>query len=145
MAWECLGTKDRNSLTDLIYKLMPKIGFDLASYDPEFPQILPEDTLESYLAKINKDLFEVLEDVQPQLGDTCVFAWQHQTSGTLLNNGRILASPVIHDELICPILKGSQCDLHGFRELSEILISGYALVCVVRPTGDIPFHNINTG
>lgn len=142
MAWACRGTEEHNPLTDMILKIMSKMGFEVLEYDTEFPLILQDDTLESYLSRINKDLWEIDHDPEVRLGDTLVFAYDSVQSGKLLKESGINVAPVVNNNLVMPFMRGSKNSLHGFKKLSEVLLEGYSIICAIRPTTKVDYQEL---
>ena len=142
MAWACQGTEEHNPLTDMIFKIMSKMGFEVLDYDSEFPLILQDDTLDSYLSRINKDLWEIDYDPEVRLGDTLVFAYDSIQSGKLLKESGINVAPVINNNLVMPFMRGSKSSLHGFKKLPEVLLGGYSVICAIRPTAKIDYQEL---
>jgi hypothetical protein len=142
--WKCLGTEQHNPLTDMIFKVMSGMGFDVKAYDPAFPLIESSDRLDDYLRRIDTSLWEITDNSDLRVGDTAIFVHEHGTSGKLLNESGINVGPVINSDMQIPLMRGMKSSIHGVKKLSEILLAGYAVTHAVRPKHFNNFKEISS-
>ncbi len=142
--WECKGTEDINPLSKIIIKLNMGLGFDVLSYDKNFPFIKATDTLDTYLAKYDMNKWEISKDLEPQLGDTIIIAYKNRTKGLLLGEAGVNAGTIINNKLQVPLMRGGMSSLQGLVTMTEILQAGYCLEYVVRAKGFSDFKAIDT-
>ena len=142
--WKCKGTEDVNAVSSLIVKLNNGIGFDVLSYDNDFPFIKADDTLDTYLAKYDMNKWIIDKDLEPQLGDTIIIAYKNRTKGLLLGEAGVNAGTIINDKLQVPLMRGGMSSLQGLVTMTEILQAGYCLEYVVRAKGFNDFKAIES-
>lgn len=142
--WKCKGTEEVNAVSSLIVKLNNGIGFDILSYDNDFPFIKADDTLDTYLAKYDMDKWIIDKDLDPQLGDTIIIAYKNRTKGLLLGEAGVNAGTIINDKLQVPLMRGGMSSLQGLVTMTEILQAGYCLEYVVRAKGFNDFKAIES-
>lgn len=142
--WECKGTEDVNPVSKIIIKLNNGLGFDVLTYDPQFPFIKVDDTLDTYLAKYDESKWEISKDLTPRLGDTIIVAYKNRTRGLLLGEAGVNAGTIINDKLQVPFMRGGMSPLQGLVTMTEILQAGYCLEYVVRAKGFNSFKAIES-
>lgn len=142
--WECKGTEDVNPVSKIIIKLNNGLGFDVLTYDPQFPFIKTDDTLDTYLAKYDKAKWEISKDLEPRIGDTLIVAYKNRTKGLLLGEAGVNAGTIINDKLQVPFMRGGMSSLQGLVTMTEILQAGYCLEYVVRAKGFDGFKAIES-
>lgn len=130
--WTCKGTEEINPVSSLILKVNDGMGLDVLDYDPEFPFITSEDTLDSYLAKYDNECWLISKDLEPQLGDTLIFSYKGKSQGKLLGEAGVNAGTIINNEMQIPFMQGGKSGLKGIVTLQEILLDGYQIEYVVR-------------
>ena len=142
--WECKGTEDVNPVSEIIIKLNNGLDFDVLAYDPQFPFIKADDTLDTYLAKYDKSKWEISKDLTPRLGDTIIVAYKNRTKGLLLGEAGVNAGTIINDKLQVPFMRGGMSSLQGLVTMTEILQAGYCLEYVVRAKSFDSFNPITS-
>ena len=142
--WECKGTEAINPVSKITISLNQALGFDVLAYDPQFPFIKADDTLDTYLAKYDMDKWIIDKDLDPQLGDTIIIAYKNRTKGLLLGEAGVNAGTIINDKLQVPLMRGGMSSLQGLVTMTEILQAGYCLEYVVRAKGFNDFKAIES-
>lgn len=142
--WKCEGSEAVNPVSEIIIKLNNGLGFDVLAYDPQFPFIKADDTLDTYLAKYDKTKWEISKDLEPRIGDTLIVAYKNRTKGLLLGEAGVNAGTIINDKLQVPFMRGGMSHLQGLVTLTEILQAGYCLEYVVRAKNFDSFKPIET-
>jgi len=142
--WECEGTEEVNAVSGLIVKLNNGIGFDVLSYDKNFPFIKADDTLDTYLAKYDINKWEISKELEPRLGDTIIIAYKNRTTGLLLGEAGVNAGTIINNKLQVPLMRGGMSSLQGLVTMAEILQAGYCLEYIVRAKGFDSFKAIES-
>jgi len=131
--WECKGSEECNPVSKITLKITQGIGFDVLQYDPDFPFINKEDTLDSYLSRYNKDKWEISKDLEPHIGDTIIVAYKNRVNGKLLGEAGVNAATIINNQMQMPFMKGGMSPLQGIVTYREVLQAGYCLEYIIRP------------